>query len=86
MYIPELTELDLYKQADAQKSHYIGDILQEPPYLDDTYMKFDYISNIDHSALRYPLKFWADQYKTGSATVTEESLTLQYRKFPGYHA
>lgn len=33
---------------------------------------------MDHSPLRWPLQTWIEQYKTGVATITDESLVIQY--------
>lgn len=63
------------------QSHYIGDYQTKAPYFSDGQDAFDYVDGVPHNPLRWPLSVWADQYKKGVATVTEESLILQYCTF-----
>ncbi|CAD6446789.1 70f8fb62-2be9-40c0-91c7-3914c6610b41 [Sclerotinia trifoliorum] len=69
--------VEIISWNDYGESHYISQSSPSPPFLDgdDT---FDYVTGIDHDAWTYPLAIWAEQYKTGKATVTEESLILEY--------
>jgi hypothetical protein len=60
------------------QSHYIGDYQIRAQYFADGQDTFDYVDNIPHNPLRWPLSVWADQYRNGVATVTEEILILQY--------
>jgi hypothetical protein len=63
------------------QSHYIGSYQTKAPYFADGQAAFDYVKGVPHNPLRWPLSLWADQYKKGVATVTEESLILQYCTF-----
>ncbi|KAF5501368.1 Mutanase [Colletotrichum siamense] len=73
---PEYVEIISWN--DFGESHYIGDIIDTPPYLSNGYAAFDYITGMKHYPLRWPLQVWTEQYKTGKATVKEESLVLEY--------
>lgn len=59
------------------QSHYIGLNHASPPFTDG-YATYDYVTGIDHDAWRWPLQVWADQYKSGVASFTSESVTLEY--------
>lgn len=72
--------VEIISWNDFGESHYIG-INQPSPPFQDGHALYDYASNVPHDPLRWPLSVWAEQYKTGKATVTEESLVLTYREF-----
>ncbi|KAG7291440.1 hypothetical protein NEMBOFW57_001459 [Staphylotrichum longicolle] len=73
--------LQIISWNDYGESHYIGP-------LDDTqYEAFDrgkspynYAKSMPHDGWRVHLPFYIDLYKTGTATVTEESLVIWFRK------
>lgn len=62
---------------DFGESHYIGTQMSSPPFQGNAHT-LDYVNGIDHDAWRWPLEVWAKQYKDDIATVTEESLMLEY--------
>jgi hypothetical protein len=62
------------------QSHYIGRARPSPPFMDGD-ATFDYVTDMDHIPWTWPLAVWADQYKHGKATVTEESLVLEYCEY-----
>ncbi|PQE24790.1 alpha-13-glucanase mutanase protein [Rutstroemia sp. NJR-2017a BVV2] len=69
--------VEIISWNDYGESHYIGNTRPSPPFQDgdDT---FDYVTDMSHEPWRWPLAIWAEQYKTGKATVTEESFILEY--------
>ncbi|KAH7020819.1 glycosyl hydrolase family 71-domain-containing protein [Microdochium trichocladiopsis] len=62
---------------DFGESHHIGATHASPPFTDGK-ATYDYVTGISHDALRWPLSVWAQQYKNGVATVTQESVLLSY--------
>lgn len=69
--------VEIISWNDFGESHYIGLQRDSPPFSNGA-ATFDYVDGMKHDAWRWPLSIWADQYKKGQATITEESLTIEY--------
>ncbi|ESZ94750.1 alpha-1,3-glucanase/mutanase [Sclerotinia borealis F-4128] len=69
--------VEIISWNDYGESHYISESRSSPPFVDgdDT---FGYVTGMDHNAWTWPLAVWTEQYKSGKATITEESLVLEY--------
>ncbi|KAH8881777.1 hypothetical protein GQ53DRAFT_667060 [Thozetella sp. PMI_491] len=64
---------------DFGESHYVGTLRQSPPFADGK-AAFDYVSGMPHEGWLSTLPYWTSMYKTGTASITKESITTWYLK------
>lgn len=64
-------------QGTRLKSHYIGPVRDSPPFKEGKAI-FDYVSGQTHDGWRITLPYYIDLYKTGTTTITQESVVAWY--------
>ncbi|CAG8350820.1 unnamed protein product [Penicillium salamii] len=68
---------------DYGESHYIGPLYDKAmEAFEIGQAPFNYVTDMPHDGWRTTLPYWIDMYKTGSAEVTQESITAWYRLAP----